>query len=95
MVQAYIEWPDEAYNQYEHLPRQQLVHFLRVPLAAFEIRPVTFTVRLHSFRTWDTLSHKYVLPYGTYTLYVGGQQPNQYVHQAPSNIVAATITITQ
>lgn len=95
MVQAYIEWPDEAYNLYEHLPRQQLVHFERVPLAAFEIRPVTFRVQLRAFRTWDTLRHVYALPYGTYTLYVGGQQPNQFVHRAPSNIVAATITITR
>lgn len=94
VVQVYIVWPPTAYSTFEHLPRQQLVHFERVSLAAYLSRRVQFRVRLHTFRAWDSRAHAYALPTGQYTVFLGGQQPNHSPgHSVPSNILSASVVI--
>ena len=87
MVEVYIVWPQSAYSAFEHLPRQQLVHFERVSLAAYLSRRLQLRVRLHTFRAWDTHAHAYAIPTGKYTVFVGGQQPNQVSAHTLSSIV--------
>ena len=97
VVQVYIVWPTPAYASLTHVPRVQLVHFTRVSLGAYAITRVSLAIALHAFRLWDVSSHSYVLPVGTYTLYVGGQQPNvpSSGHSVPSKVLSAQMQIVK
>ncbi|XP_070573812.1 uncharacterized protein [Ptychodera flava] len=87
VIQVYMEW----HNATVTVPKLQLVGFHR----AHEIQPSeSVTVNIEIFpRVMAVYTDQFVLEPGLYTVYMGGQQPNQVTHQVPSNVVTSQFTI--
>ncbi len=95
VVQLYVLWPAAVYSSYRQVPAQQLVGFSPEALPNGEQRAVNISVGLSTFRVWDSRGQQYVRPKGNYTVFAGGQQPNQVApaRRAPSNILKGTVTL--
>ncbi|XP_077988499.1 uncharacterized protein LOC144442999 [Glandiceps talaboti] len=88
VIQVYISW----HNASVTVPRLQLVGFRRV----HEIQPsasVTVNVDIVP-RVMAVYTDQWMIEPGLFTVYAGGQQPNQVTHQVPSNVVTSQFVIT-
>ncbi|MGO4543376.1 glycoside hydrolase family 3 C-terminal domain-containing protein [Paenibacillus sp. 2TAB23] len=76
VVQLYIKNKQSAYG--DAAPKQQLVGFEKVHLAAGESRTVTLTVDASDFGIWDVNQNSFVVEKGAYSLLVGSS--SQDIH---------------
>jgi beta-glucosidase len=66
VVQAYLGMPSDAGE-----PPRQLRGFTRVDLASKQSKTVQMTIAAGDLATWDSGANSWVVPGGTYTVYVG------------------------
>ncbi|XP_077988489.1 uncharacterized protein LOC144442990 [Glandiceps talaboti] len=86
VIQVYISW----HNASVTVPRLQLVGFRRV----HEIQPsasVTVNVDIVP-RVMAVYTDQWMIEPGLFTVYAGGQQPNQ-IHKVPSNVVTSQFVV--
>ncbi|NXU59850.1 BGLM glucosidase, partial [Turnix velox] len=86
VVQLYLRWEQAAVP----VPRWQLVGFRRVAVPAGQETKLSFMVSAGQRAVWAQGWH---LQPGTFTLFAGGQQPNQQT-RAPSEVLSARFTVT-
>eukprot|EP00731_Ephydatia_muelleri_P029897 Em0021g420a len=83
--QVYISWPPGTVGT----PQLQLVAVNRTALTNGNYKGLSFTITSDQMSIYTT---EWVVPTGTYTVYVGGQQPNQLT-RASSNVLEGTFTV--
>jgi len=89
VVQVYVKWN----NQVLPTPRLQLVGVERYEITVGQVQTAVFQVQLDQLAVWnDDPAGLVVLP-GLYTVYAGGQQPDQQT-SAPSNILTGSFTVS-
>ncbi|XP_053254853.1 uncharacterized protein LOC128418816 isoform X2 [Podarcis raffonei] len=86
VVQLYLRWGGASVP----VPRWQLVGFHRVPVPVGRAVKVPFQLDFSQRAIW---AGEWLLEPGTFTLFVGGQQPFQET-RAPSNILQADFTVS-
>ncbi|XP_077989175.1 uncharacterized protein LOC144443528 [Glandiceps talaboti] len=86
VIQLYISWNDASIP----VPQQQLVGFNRTEMQPNQSISVSFTIVPHVMAVYTT---QWVIEPGIYTVYVGGQQPNQ-VTQVPSNVLKGQFKVS-
>ncbi|XP_034975135.1 uncharacterized protein LOC118087022 [Zootoca vivipara] len=86
VVQLYLRWGGASVP----VPRWQLVGFRRVPVSVGRAVKVPFQLDFSQRAIW---AGEWRLEPGTFTLFVGGQQPFQET-RAPSNILQADFTVS-
>jgi beta-glucosidase len=67
VVQLYVKYLNSSVTR----PIQELRGFRRIPLAAGEVKTVTFDLNADQFAYWNVSSHKFVVESGTVQLMVG------------------------
>ncbi|XP_077869988.1 uncharacterized protein LOC100375243 [Saccoglossus kowalevskii] len=86
VTQVYMSWNNASVV----VPKLQLVAFKRFYLETNGVTEVHFTI---APRMMAVYTDQWVIEPGVYTVYVGGQQPNQAT-KVPSNILEEKFTIT-
>ncbi|KAF1438311.1 BGLD glucosidase, partial [Pygoscelis papua] len=86
VVQLYLRWEQSSVP----VPRWQLVAFRRVAVLAGRETKLSFQVVAEQRAIWAQDWH---LEPGTFTLFVGGQQPGQQM-RVPSEVLSARFTVT-
>ncbi|WP_138752575.1 glycoside hydrolase family 3 C-terminal domain-containing protein [Paenibacillus sinopodophylli] len=76
VVQLYIKNKQSGYG--ESAPKQQLVGFEKVQLAAGESKTVSLSVDANDFGIWDVNKNSFIVEEGSYTLMVGSS--SQAIH---------------
>ncbi|XP_070543010.1 uncharacterized protein [Ptychodera flava] len=84
--QLYLSWNDATIE----VPKWQLVAFNRTEIQSSKSIIVSFTI---SPRAMALYTDSWVIEPGTYTVYVGGQQPNQAT-KATSNVLKGQLHVT-
>ncbi|XP_062996259.1 uncharacterized protein LOC134408101 [Elgaria multicarinata webbii] len=86
VVQLYLRWGGASVP----VPRWQLVGFRRVTVPMGDTTKVAFQLPFRQRAVW---AGEWLLEPGTFTLFVGGQQPFQDT-RAPSNVLQASFTVS-
>jgi len=87
VVQVYISWQTAS-----SAPLRQLVSFDRITVEVSQKITASFTIQPTELALWLDEATGFVLEPGTFTISVGGQQPDQAV-KVPSNVLKDTFTI--
>ncbi|XP_063168210.1 xylan 1,4-beta-xylosidase-like [Candoia aspera] len=85
VVQLYLRWGQASVP----MPRWQLAGFRRLPIHQGQTAKVTFLVSFSQRAIWVG---QWLLEPGTFTVFVGGQQPFQEV-RLPSNVLQASFDV--
>ncbi|XP_077989356.1 uncharacterized protein LOC144443692 [Glandiceps talaboti] len=86
VTQCYLSWNNATIP----VPKWQLVSFNRTEIQPNQSISITFTIVPRVMAVYTT---QWVIEPGIYTVYVGGQQPNQ-VTQVPSNVLKGQFKVT-
>jgi len=88
---VYVAW---ANNPALPAPKLQLVAVERFAINAGDLFEVVFLVTMDQIAVWRDDPAGFVTLAGDYTVYAGGQQPNQAT-SAPSNVLMGTFNVQQ
>jgi beta-glucosidase len=88
VVQVYVAWNAPSLPT----PKLQLVAFNRYELSVGQVQTAIFQVKAEQLAVWNDSPPELVVLNGVYTVYAGGQQPNQLT-SAPSNILTGNFAV--